>query len=103
VLRANPTLPSTISFGREKNIFVNPYTGEILGEGAKKTRAFFHLITDWHRWLGTNEQGRAVGKAITGWCNLAFLFLVISGLYLWFPRKWSGASLKAIALFGRGL
>ena len=29
-------------------------------------------------------SSRPTGKMITGACNLAFLFLVISGFYLWF-------------------
>jgi uncharacterized iron-regulated membrane protein len=82
---------------------VNPYTGEVLGEGAKGTRQFFRVVTDWHRWLGTEGTGRAVGRAITGACNLAFLFIVVSGLYLWFPRTWTWPQFKNILWFRRGL
>jgi uncharacterized iron-regulated membrane protein len=34
-------------------------------------------------------QGRETGKLITGIANLGFLFLCISGLYMWWPRSWS--------------
>jgi uncharacterized iron-regulated membrane protein len=40
---------------------------------------------------------------ITGACNLAFLFLVVSGLYLWFPRKWKWQNVRAVMLFRGGL
>ncbi|MEW6304433.1 MAG: PepSY-associated TM helix domain-containing protein [Verrucomicrobiota bacterium] len=100
-LRADPTAPAAIAFGRERTVYVNPYTGDILGEGSKSWRTFFHVITDWHRWLGAHGENRATGKAITGACNLAFLFLVVSGFYLWWPRTW--AALKSVTSFRRGL
>ena len=102
-LRSAPQLPVLVSFGREKTLFVNPYSGEVLGEGSKKIRAFMHLMIDWHRWLGMEGEQRPIGKAITGACNLAFLFLVVSGFYLWFPRQWSMKVFRSVSLFGRGL
>jgi uncharacterized iron-regulated membrane protein len=35
-----------------------------------------------------------VPRAITGASNLAFLFLILSGLYLWLPRIWNWAAFK---------
>ncbi len=66
-------------------------------------RRFFRVVTDWHRWLGTSQQERATARAITGAANLAFFFLVLSGLYLWFPRKWGWRNLRAVLLFRGGL
>jgi len=86
-LRSDPAAPVAISLGRERTVFVNPYTGAILGEGSKRARTFFHWVTDVHRWLGAHGESRAAGRAVTGACNLAFLFLVVSGFYLWWPRK----------------
>ena len=88
-LRSDPAAPAAVTLGRERTVFVNPYTGAVLGEGSKRARAFFHTVTDIHRWLGTPDKSRAIGRAITGACNLAFLFLVVSGFYLWWPRKWT--------------
>ena len=86
-LRSDPAAPATINLGRERAVFVNPYTGAVLGEGSKRARDFFRTVTNVHRWLGTSEENRAIGRAITGACNLAFLFLVTSGFYLWWPRR----------------
>jgi uncharacterized iron-regulated membrane protein len=61
-------------------------------------RAFFRGVTDWHRWLARADDSRAAGRAITGVCNLALLFLILSGLYLWIPRRWSWAALKAVTV-----
>ena len=60
---------------------------------------------NWHRWLGASGegQGRTVGRAVTGACNLAFLFLVVSGFYLWWPRTWTRKSLRSVTWFKRGL
>jgi uncharacterized iron-regulated membrane protein len=96
-------MPAAVSFDRGRTVYVNPYTGEAMGEGAQGTRNFFRTVTDWHRWLGTEGEGRATGRMITGVCNLAFLFIVVSGLYLWFPRSLTWAQFKNILWFRRGL
>ena len=100
---ADPQAAVFMSFGRTNAFYANPYTGEISGQGAQGTRAFMHVMTDWHRWLGQDGDGRAVGKAMTGACNAAFLFLAMSGIYLWWPRKWSWTALKGIVLFNAKL
>ena len=95
MLRADPTAMVIVNFGREQTIFVNPYTGAVLGEGAKTLRDFFRMMMDWHRWLGTEGASRDIGRAITGACNAAFVVMVVTGLYLWWPRRWTPQALKA--------
>ncbi len=82
-----PAAPAGINLGRERTVFLNPYTGAILGEGSKQTRGFFRSVTNLHRWLGAPEKSRSLWRGVTGACNLAFLFLVVSGFYLWWPRQ----------------
>jgi uncharacterized iron-regulated membrane protein len=79
-------------------MFVNPATGEVLGE-LHKLPAFFAEVEDIHRWLGVSGEKREVGEAVTGACTLAFLVLVITGPFIWWPKEWSWASLKKIILF----
>jgi len=102
-LRADPSAPAEVAFGRESTVFLNPYTGEVLGEGSKRARAFFRTVTDWHRWLGAQGDNRAAARAVTGACNLGFLFLVSSGFYLWWPRNWTRRQLRSVTWFRRGL
>lgn len=83
----DPLAAVTVGLGREGQIFVDPYTGKITGEGSRNARAFFGSMTDLHRWIALSGDGRPVGKAITGACNLMFLVLAITGIYVWFPRK----------------
>lgn len=102
-LYSDPTLAPLVSFGRSSTAYLNPHTGELTPQGATGTRTFMRVMTDWHRWLGREGDARAVGKAITGACNAAFLVLAVSGMYLWWPRRWSVETLKGILLFRGGL
>ena len=63
----------------------------------------FARVTDWHRWLGAKGDNRNVARAITGACNLGFLFLVMSGFYLWWPRNWNLKAVRNVTWFRRGL
>lgn len=101
-MQSDPAAPASVRLGRD-TVYLNPYTGEILGGGSAKTRAFFRAVTDWHRWLAAGDENRSKGKAVTGAANLAFLFLVVSGLYLWMPRKWSWRQVRNVTWFRRGL
>jgi uncharacterized iron-regulated membrane protein len=101
--RAGANAPIEVAYGRERTLFLNAYTGAVLGQGSSGTRRFFRTITDWHRWLGREGPRRALGKSITGLANLGFLFIVLSGLYLWWPRHWTHRTLRSVTLFRRGL
>ena len=71
--------PLTLAFGRERTVFVDPYTGKILGEGNRGVRSFFGIVERWHRALGQPLQRRGAGRALTGAANFVFLGLVMSG------------------------
>lgn len=92
----SPKDAAAVALGREGTLYVNPYTGEVLGENSKQTRAFFQFMTDLHRWLAFSGESRPLGRAVTGMSNLAFLFLAMSGFYLWFPRKWTWRHFRAV-------
>jgi uncharacterized iron-regulated membrane protein len=95
---ADPTVATMVNFGREQTLFVDPYTGAVQGNEATATRAFFRVVTDWHRWLGTKDDSREIGRAVTGACNAAFTVLVMSGFYLWWPRRWTRLALRAVTI-----
>ncbi|MEO8097866.1 MAG: PepSY-associated TM helix domain-containing protein [Acidobacteriota bacterium] len=101
-LRAHNSEPWTIAVSGGGSLLVDGNSGRILGPQAAGTRAFFRTVTDWHRWLG-NRDNRATARMITGASNVAFLFLVTSGLYLWFPRKWKWQNVRAVLFFRGGL
>jgi uncharacterized iron-regulated membrane protein len=98
-----PGAAVTVALGRAGSVYVNPYTGEVRDGGAKGWRDFFRLMEDLHRWLAASGDSRAVGRAVTGVCNAAFLFLAVSGLYLWWPRKWTLRAMRPSLWFRSGL
>jgi uncharacterized iron-regulated membrane protein len=101
-VRADSVAPVAFDFGRERTVFVNPYTGKILGEGSTGLRRSFSTVEDVHRWLGVGGEGRSLGRAVTGACNLIFLILVTTGPFLWWPKQWNWANLKKITQFRGG-
>lgn len=86
-----------------RTLYLNPYSGEVLGEGSPSVRRFFRVVTDWHRWLGASSENRTVARAVTGACNLGFLFIVTSGIFIWWPKNWSRSQLRKITWFRRNL
>jgi uncharacterized iron-regulated membrane protein len=102
-VRADPSAPATVMLEGNKALLVDPYTGTIIGEPPMALRSFFRTMTAWHRYLALEGTSRATGKAITGAANLMFLFLVLSGMYLWLPRVWNWIQFKNVLWFRTGL
>ena len=101
-LRSDPAAPASVTQG-QRTLFINSYTGDVLGEGAPGVRAFFRRVTDWHRWLGASDENRATARTITGAANLVFFVIVVSGPFLWWPRKFTRTQLRSIGWFKGGL
>ncbi|MGA9463590.1 MAG: PepSY-associated TM helix domain-containing protein [Terracidiphilus sp.] len=102
VLHNNSNAPVEARFGRERTLYLNPWTGEVVGQPSEATRAFFGAVERIHRSLGLGMQS-AFGRGMTGAANLAFLFMLLSGLYLWLPKVFKRTSLKSRILFGPNL
>lgn len=102
-LRVDAAAPAEVSFGRDHVFLVDTYTGRVLGESSATARLFFQKVENWHRWLGASDEHRAGARAVTGACNLGFLLLVVSGPFLWLPRRWSRQNVRAVAWFRGGL
>lgn len=102
-LRANPAAPATVTLEGNAALLVDPYSGAIIGAPPAGLRTFFRTMTVWHRYLALQDASRATGKAVTGAANLVFLFIVLSGLYLWLPRAWTWIQFTAVLWFRAGL
>ncbi|MEA9977588.1 MULTISPECIES: PepSY domain-containing protein [unclassified Pseudomonas] len=74
--------------GRELNVFIDPYRGEILGtqDGKNNLQA---LARSLHGKLLLGKVGDRIVELAAGWA----IVLVVSGLYLWWPR---GASMAGV-------
>lgn len=64
-------------------VFLDPYTGKVL-KVKNMEEDFFHFVIDGHYylWLPPN-----VGQPVLASATLMFLFLLISGLVLWWPKN----------------
>jgi uncharacterized iron-regulated membrane protein len=93
--RAEPGAPVTLTAGRRGSVKLDAYTGELRPEAAPRMAAFFDAMTGWHRWFNAGGESRQAARAVTGASNLIFLFLILSGLYLWLPRMYRWAAFKA--------
>jgi uncharacterized iron-regulated membrane protein len=112
--RAHPDLtPSSVAVGSEagdavvvsagqRTFYLDAYTGRALGEGRQGMRQFMADVRAWHRRLAAEGDARTTARAFTGWSNVVFLFIVCSGLYLWFPRKWTWQRVRPVVWFTRG-
>ncbi len=93
-LDRDPARAVEVAAGRRARFVLDPYTGDVLNEAAATTKTFFRAVTELHRWLALPGQARETGAAITGAANLAFLFLLLSGVYLWWPPAWKWPVLR---------
>jgi uncharacterized iron-regulated membrane protein len=95
--------PGEVAFGPDSVVLVNTCDGRVIGNGAGKLRGFFSSVRDLHRWVALkgirHEQLRSIKDA----CVLAFLFMILSGLVIWFPRKLTWQHIRPAVLFRRGL
>jgi uncharacterized iron-regulated membrane protein len=85
----------------QRMLYFDAYSGRLLGEGSQGIRRFMSETRAWHRWLAVEGDGRPAARLITGWSNFLFLFIVASGFYLWFPRKWTWNHVRTVLLFNR--
>lgn len=80
-LPTTPTSPLIASMKNRRQVFLNPYTGEILG-----TRTGLTLLGKIHQFHTKLLIGNT-GKTIVGITTIFLTLLTISGIYLWWPSK----------------
>jgi uncharacterized iron-regulated membrane protein len=97
---ADPLAAVAFATARAGVLYVNPHTGEVRAPRSRVMADFMRTMLTWHRYLGFGaEPGRARGKLVNGVCNLAFLGLAVTGLYLWMPRQWTWRALRPAIWF----
>lgn len=98
----DPEVAYSIFAGREDRLYANPYTLDFEESQSHGAHEILHTIEEWHRWLGVDNGPNSLGRLITGVSNVAFFVLCITGLYLWFPRKWTKRMLRPALWFVKG-
>jgi len=68
---------------RGETVYVDPYTGEIVGEGATPVDEFFGSVMRLHRFLWLPTE---IGRPIVGVATLIYVVISLTGLLLWLPR-----------------
>jgi len=70
---------------------INPYTGEVISITERKDDEvdFFRFILNGHRFLWLPP---AIGRPIVNYGTLIFVFILITGLVLWWPKRWNKAT-----------
>ncbi|MBQ8362934.1 MAG: PepSY domain-containing protein, partial [Thermoguttaceae bacterium] len=68
---------------RGEMVYVDPYTGAIVGKGATPVDEFFGFLMKLHRWLCLPTE---IGRPIVGVATLIYVVLTLTGLLLWLPR-----------------
>ncbi len=101
LLTNHPGAPVEFRSGRRAGATLNPYSGDPLPVRSEQLERLLSALTGWHRWFNVGGDGRTVARQITGVSNAVFLFLILSGLYLWLPPLLQVAKLKARLWFRR--
>jgi uncharacterized iron-regulated membrane protein len=99
---SDPSAPVSIG-ASQRTFFADAYSGAVLGESSRTARRVMSEIRAWHRWLAVDGDRRPVARAVTGWANLVFLFIVVSGVFLWIPRAWRWQHVKPVVMFNATL
>lgn len=99
VFRALKTNKEAFGYWNEltyyKRIFINPYTGEV--QKVENTdKEFFYIVLQLHRNLMLVSK---YGGWIVGGSTVLFIIITITGLVLWWPKKWKGKAFKRSFIF----
>jgi len=103
VVHSDPAEPVELSLGRDKTLYVNPYTGAVAGERSKRAHEFFEGLRAWHRWFTWSSGSHKVSQSINDAANVACVFVLLSGPFLWWPKKFTLQHLRPIIWFRGGL
>ena len=79
-------------------LFVDPYTGKVLADNSSKTSSeqWMGYLFSLHRWLLLDKvetpildsmSNQDLGRLINGIATSLFLVGVLTGIFLWFPKK----------------
>lgn len=75
---------AAVTINSDSVVYVNPYTAKVTAMVHHED--FFEFIDEGHRRLWLPDK---IGKQVIGWSTLIFFVLLISGLVLWWPKKWN--------------
>ena len=75
---AEPLEPVAVNTG-QRTVYVDAYSGQVLGTGEPGHAAVHVEAARLAPLAGHRGRGRPTARAVTGWANVLFLFIVLSG------------------------
>lgn len=80
---------ATVSMNSDSTVYVNPYTAKVVA--IVNEEDFFHFVLEGHTslWIEAKIGKKNIGQLIVSYATLIFFVLLISGLILWWPKKWN--------------
>lgn len=81
-IQTNPERSIEVILKNKQSVLINPYSGKVLGSFDKEND-FFGIVLQLHRSLCLGDTG----KIITGTSATIFIFMLISGIVLWWPKN----------------
>ena len=101
---ADPRQPAQIMIGSDGAVLLaDSCTGQILGPGASHLRVFLTSVRELHHQATFAGVRHETLRALKNAAALAFVFMILSGLFLWFPRRLTWQHLRPSVLFRPGL
>lgn len=97
----NRSYEVSIAKPHRRNLLVDQYRGVVLGE--YKRSPFFESVSLLHRRMLDSSKGGKVGKQVVGVTVLCFVVILISGVVLWWPKRWRAVRRSLRIRFGRGV
>ncbi|QNK63864.1 PepSY domain-containing protein [Pedobacter sp. PAMC26386] len=73
-----------------ESVFINPYTGTVTGRFDYKYN-FFNIVKFIHWSLLLNDT---YGQPIVGYSTLMFVIMLITGMIMWWPKKWNKTNIN---------
>ena len=101
---ADPHRPAQVATGSDGAVLLaDPCTGRILGPGASRLRVFLKTVQELHHQVALGGVRHETLRALKNAAALLFIPIILSGLYLWFPRRLTWQHLRPSVLFRPGL
>jgi uncharacterized iron-regulated membrane protein len=81
VVRDEPRAAMQVFVGRAKTVYLDPYSGAVLGISSRRAHDFFFGVERLHRSLGAPLGSKSIGRWLTGISNIVFSVLMFSASF----------------------
>lgn len=91
--------PAEVAFRDGAVALVDGCSGRVIGRGANGLRGFFQATRELHQQAALSGVRHETLRAVKNAAVLGFLFLILSGLVLWVPRRLTWQHLRPVVFF----